>query len=83
MFQFKNFDTSKGNPKTLVVDHGNDFTFMELQHRYENTAAMKDDMPVFNKMEYDVSLRGSGFVQTGRDCASALGGTAELWRCTG
>ncbi len=56
MFQFKNFDTSKGNPKTLVVDHGNDFTFMELQHRYENTAAMKDDMPVFNKMEYDAFL---------------------------
>ena len=54
--QFRDFDTSLGTPAVAVVEHGEDYTFLELEPRSEDILAFRDDMPGYGREDYDAFI---------------------------
>ncbi len=59
--RLSNLDTTLGTPRVAVIEHGKDFTFLELTVRNEGERPGAADMPRFDKNAYD------GFLYADRD----------------
>ena len=57
----RDFDSSLGYPWVAVVEHGDDFTFLELSPRNEDSKAFSSPMPPYNREAYD------GFIYADRE----------------
>jgi len=50
------FDTSLGAPQLVVVEHQDDYTFLQLESREEGAAEIGADMPAYSREGYDAFL---------------------------
>lgn len=56
-----NFDTSLGTPAVAIAEHGEDYTFLELEPRQDDQKAFEPDLPPYNAAGYD------GFIYADRE----------------
>ncbi|GMU91586.1 MAG: membrane protein [Candidatus Hydrogenedentota bacterium] len=56
MSQLGPFDKRLGLPSVVVVEAGDDYTFLELQPRTDDTREISPDMPRFDRKAYDAFL---------------------------
>jgi hypothetical protein len=56
MAQLKPFDTALGRPTVVVVEKGDDYTFLELQPRNDDITEQAVEMPRFDREAYDAFL---------------------------
>jgi uncharacterized protein YfaS (alpha-2-macroglobulin family) len=56
MCHFKDFAQHKGSPLTLVVEKGEDFTFLELNARSEDLPSEMEALPGYNREGYDAFI---------------------------
>ena len=54
--QLKNFETRLGEPSVVVIEHGNDYTFLQLTHRDDDTAPMAVATDEYDRDGYDAYL---------------------------
>jgi alpha-2-macroglobulin len=50
------FDPVLGAPQVAVIEHGDDYTFLELTRRSEDPVAFSPDMPKFDREGYDAFI---------------------------
>ncbi|MFP4172822.1 MAG: alpha-2-macroglobulin family protein [Candidatus Hydrogenedentota bacterium] len=50
------FEEDLGRPAMAVAEHGEDYTFLELQSRDEDILAFDNDMPAFDREGYDAYI---------------------------
>lgn len=56
MLRLANFNPSYGEPRVVVAELGDDFTFLELEHRSEDPVAYTPDMPKYDRDGYDAFI---------------------------
>ncbi|GMV92872.1 MAG: membrane protein [Candidatus Hydrogenedentota bacterium] len=56
MAQLEPFDTALGRPTVVVVEKGDDYTFLELQPRNDDITEQAVEMPPFDRDGYDAFL---------------------------
>jgi hypothetical protein len=52
----KEFNTARGTPRVVVVEHGNDYTFLELKPRREESQQFNEAMPAYDREGYDAFI---------------------------
>jgi len=56
MAKLEPFDTALGRPTVVVVEKGEDYTFLELQPRNDDITEQAPEMPSFDREAYDAFL---------------------------
>jgi alpha-2-macroglobulin len=51
-----NLNTGLGTPDTVVIESGNDFTFLDLNAREQDAVGWREDMPLFDTEGYDAFI---------------------------